>query len=253
MIELREVTLGYGERVLLRVDELMLPRGRITAVIGRNGCGKSTLLRALVGVLPYGGSIRLDGDELRSLSHRERARRVAYLPQTLLTPAMSVHTLVGHGRFARLGPLQSLSRADRSAIQQAMELTDVWELRHALVRDLSGGERQRAYLAMAIAQDTPMLLLDEPGAHLDVSHRLEAARIMRQLANEGRGVVVTSHDLPEAFSGCDDICIVNHETIVAQGAVDSIAADETLLRDAMGVCVRRVEGEDLVHPYSLSY
>ena len=137
MIELREVTLGYGEQVLLRVDELTLPRGRITAVIGRNGCGKSTLLRALVGVLPYGGSIRLDGDELRSLSHRERARRVAYLPQTLSTPAMSVHTLVGHGRFARLGPLQSLSRADRSAIQQAMELTDVWELRHALVRDPS--------------------------------------------------------------------------------------------------------------------
>ena len=114
-------------------------------------------------------------------------------------------------------------------------------------------ERQRAYLAMAIAQDTPMLLLDEPGAHLDVSHRLEAARIMRQLANEGRGVVVTSHDLPEAFSGCDDICIVNHATIVAQGTVDSIAADEALLRDAMGVCVRRVEGEDLVHHYSLSY
>ena len=98
-----------------------------------------------------------------------------------------------------------------------------------------------------------MILFDEPTSALDPELIGEVLAVMRQLANEGRGVVVTSHDLPEAFSGCDDICIVNHATIVAQGTVDSIAADEALLRDAMGVCVRRVEGEDLVHHYSLSY
>ena len=252
MIELSNVTLAYGERQILNIPSLTLPQGRVTAVIGRNGSGKSTLLRALVGLLPYEGSIRLDGDELRDLAHRTRARRVAYLPQLLSVPAMNVQTLVGHGRFARLGPLQSLGRADHDAIERAMELTDSWDLRHKLVKDLSGGERQRAYLAMVIAQDTPMLLLDEPGAHLDVGHRIEASRIMRQLAADGRGVVVTSHDLPEAFAACDDVCVVNRETIAAARSVDSVVADKALLRDAMGVSVRKTEGEDLLFPYALA-
>lgn len=252
MIELHGVTLSHGEKTVLHVDELTLPHGRVTAVVGRNGCGKSTLLKALVGIHPYSGSIRLDGDELSSLPHRERARRMAYLPQVLSTPAMSVETLVGHGRFARLGPLQALGTADRMAVQQALELTDLWDLRHRAVRDLSGGERQRAFIAMAVAQDTPMILLDEPGAHLDVTYRLEVARLMRRLADEGRGVVVTSHDLPEVFAVADDVCVINCETITAHGEVDRIVSDSALLRDAMGVCVTRVEDDQLLLPYALS-
>ncbi|MDI9590295.1 MAG: ABC transporter ATP-binding protein [Acidobacteriota bacterium] len=251
MIGLRDVRVGYGERAVLQVDDLALAPGRITAVIGSNGCGKSTLLRALVGLLPYGGSIRVCGDELRDLPHRERARRVAYLPQVLQAPAMTVRTLVGHGRFSRLGPLQALGEGDERAIRHAMDLCDVWQLRDRAVRDLSGGERQRAYLAMAIAQDAPMLLLDEPGAHLDVAHRLATHRIMRLLASEGKGVVVTSHDVTETFTVCDDVCLIGRGTIKAYGEADRIVTEQDLLADALGVRVRRVEGEGLLFPYAL--
>lgn len=251
MIELRDIRVGYRGHEILAVDDLTFERGRVTAIIGRNGSGKSTLLRAMAGILPHAGSILVDGDELSSIPHRERARRVAYLPQTLSTPSMDVITLVGHGRFARLGPLRSLGEGDRDVIRRAMELADVWDLRDRMVSELSGGERQRAYLAMVVAQDAPMLLLDEPAAHLDVAHRRDVARILRRLADEGRGVVVTSHDLPETFVVSNDVCVINNGTIVVKDEVDSIAQSRELLMDAMGVCVRKVEANDLLFAYAL--
>ena len=248
MIELVDVIISYRGHDALAIPEASFGNGKVTAVVGRNGSGKSTLLRALAGIIPYRGSIRVDGDELSGIPHRERARRTAYLPQTLSTPAMDVATLVGHGRFSRLGPLRAMGADDRSAVQRAMELTDVWELRDRPVSELSGGERQRAYLAMVVAQDAPMLLLDEPGAHLDVAHRRDVARIMRRLADEGKGVVVASHDLPEMFAVCNEACVINRGTIGAWGDT----GNDGLLLDAMGVCVRRIEGDGLLFPYALS-
>ena len=252
MIELVDVIISYRGHDALAIPEASFGNGKVTAVVGRNGSGKSTLLRALAGIIPYRGSIRVDGDELSGIPHRERARRTAYLPQTLSTPAMDVATLVSHGRFSRLGPLRAMGADDRSAVQRAMELTDVWELRDRPVSEISGGERQRAYLAMVVAQDAPMLLLDEPGAHLDVAHRRDVVRIMRRLADEGKGVVVASHDLPETFAVCNEACVINRGTIGAWGDTGSIVENDGLLLDAMGVCVRRIEGDGLLFPYALS-
>ena len=251
MIELHDLRAGYGGQVAASVDELRLEAGRITAVIGRNGSGKSTLLRAICRIIPHEGMVLVDGQDLARLSHRERARLVAYLPQTLSRPAMSVGTLVGHGRYARMGPLRSLGERDREAIAVAMEECGVSDLRNRMLGEVSGGELQRAYLAMTVAQDTPYLLLDEPAAHLDVTHRLEVHRLVRRLAQEGRGVIMTSHDLVEAFAVADEVCVMKHATIVASGPATCIAAREELLADAMGVCVRRIEGEGLLYPYAL--
>lgn len=251
MIELHDVCIAYRGREVLHANGIAFPRGRVTAVIGRNGSGKSTLLRAMAGIVAYRGSILVDGDELSGIPYRERAHRVAYLPQMLSTPAMDVETLVRHGRFARLGPFRSFSKVDSEKVRQAMELADVWDLRGRTVAELSGGERQRAFLAMVVAQDAPMLLLDEPGAHLDVVHRREVARIIRHLADGGAGIVLASHDLPETFAVCDTACIISRETIAA-GETGGIVENRELLLDAMGVCVRRIDGEGLAFPYALA-
>ena len=252
MIELRDLRAGYGGRTAASVDELHLEPGRITVVIGRNGSGKSTLLRAICRVIPYEGTVLVDGQDMAKLSHRERAQLVAYLPQVLTRPAMSVGTLVGHGRYARLGPFRTLGESDLEAIRASMEECGVSGLRDRVLGELSGGELQRAYLAMVVAQDTPYLLLDEPAAHLDVAHRLEVHRLARRLAQEGRGVIMTSHDLVESFAVADEVCVMKHATIEASGPATRIAAQGELLADAMGVCVRGIEGEGLLYPYALA-
>ena len=201
----------------LAVDSLELNDGQVSALVGKNGCGKSTLLRCLAGVLPHGGGILLDGAELGSLGHRERARHLAYLPQELGCPQMDVYTLACHGRFATLGVVRTLGERDRRLVRQAMELTGVWGLRDRRLADISGGELQRAYLAMVVAQDAGTLLLDEPSAHLDAHRRWELAGLLRGLAGEGLAVVVATHDVESAFSSADNVCLMADGRVAAQG------------------------------------
>ncbi|MEE1045596.1 MAG: ABC transporter ATP-binding protein [Olegusella sp.] len=252
MIELAGVGVSYGDKAVLRDVTYRFEPGTVTAVVGRNGSGKSTLLRAMVGLVPHVGSILIDGREVSEMGHRERARRVAYLPQQSVPARMDVLTLVSHGRYARLGPSQALGETDREAIRHAMELTDTWDLRDRLVPSLSGGERQRAYLAMAVAQGAPTLLLDEPTASLDIAHRLEVGRLLQGLAKEGIAVVATSHDLVASFTVSSRIVVVAHATIAAVGTPDELVGEPGVLREAMGASVVRQQGEGLLYPYSLA-
>ncbi len=209
MIELKDFRAGYKGVEKIRVDELRIEPGRILGLLGRNGSGKSTFLKALVGIIPYGGHAILDKTETSSMTQRERARRIAYLPQQLSPVSMSVGTLVAHGRFARMSFSKIMGVKDREAVRHALEMTGLWEERHRSVAELSGGERQRAYLAMVLAQETEYLLLDEPAASLDIAHQIEIMELLKQLSSDGRGIVITSHDLPQSAAYCDRICVID--------------------------------------------
>jgi iron complex transport system ATP-binding protein len=173
MLEIRDLTVAYGELVALRLVSLSLGTGELVGLVGPNGSGKSTLIRAITRLVrPLGGHIRLDGREVGRLSQRELARWAAVVPQNPYLPdAFTVLEVALMGRTPHLGLLQSEGRADLAAVRRALEQTDMWRLASRRMGELSGGERQRVLVARALAQETPLLLLDEPTAHLDMGHQ----------------------------------------------------------------------------------
>ena len=163
---------------------------------------------------------------------------------------MDAYTLVSHGRYARLGRSKTLSAADRDSIEAAMRLTGTWEMRDKFLKRLSGGERQSVYLAMAIAQDTQMLLLDEPDTYLDVPHQLKIHTILRQLADDGKGIVTVSHDIAKSFSQSDRICILSQGKAAACDTPAVLSTDDRLYA-ALGVRVAKTNGNTL-YDYALT-
>ena len=249
MIELKDFRAGYMGAEKIRIDDLKIEHGHILGLLGRNGSGKSTFLKALVGIIPHEGRAILDGIEISAMTHRERARQIAYLPQQLSTVSMSVGTLAAHGRFARMSFSKVMGEKDREAVRHALELTDLWAERHRSVAELSGGERQRAYLAMVLAQETEYLLLDEPAASLDISHQIEIMELLKQLSSDGRGIVITSHDLPQSAAYCDRICVIDRGRTTAAIPAAELAGKTNLLRETLGVTLTPA-GKGL-YPYVL--
>jgi len=252
VLELSNVTSGYGGAFALNVPALDFPDGCVTAIVGKNGCGKSTLLKTLAAIIPHQGSVLVDGRELGGLSHTERARHVAYLPQQLPVAAMDVVTLVRHGRFARMGASKVLGPTDNEAVRDAMEATGTGELATKRLAEVSGGELQRAYLAMVIAQGARTLLLDEPASHLDPYRQVELMALLARLAEGGRCVVLASHDLPSAFSAAGRVVVMRRGTVACCGPPAEVAARTGELRRALGVTVRREQAEGLLWPYVLA-
>lgn len=252
MIILDRLETGYMQKPVLHIPHQEFGEGKIISLIGRNGSGKSTLLKTMVGLLPYKGSVKVDGRELSEMRDKERARFMSYLPQSLTVPDMDVATLVVHGRYVRLGFSRVLSEADRQAVRRAMEITDVAHLKDRRLRSLSGGERQRAFLAMVIAQDTKMLLLDEPSTYMDVAHQKEITEILQRLAEGGKGVILASHDLQQSFSASDQLCILDHGEIAACGTPEDLAARPDLLRASLGVALKKCCDPGLLYPFVLS-
>ena len=162
MVEITNVYAGYGGKPVISIPYLSFKAGEITSIIGRNGSGKSTLLKAIDSLIQYTGSITADGMEIAGLSHKERARTVAYLPQTLIPVRLSIRVLVSHGRYAHTGISHRLSSKDRAMVDNAMELADVYTMQDRWINEISGGEVKRSYLAMVIAQNSRYILLDEP-------------------------------------------------------------------------------------------
>lgn len=249
MIEFKDFRAGYKGVEKIRIDDLRIEPGRILGLLGRNGSGKSTFLKALVGIIPYGGHAILDKTETSSMSHRERARRIAYLPQQLAPVSMSVGTLAAHGRFARMSFSKVMGEKDREAVRHALEMTGLWEERHRSVAELSGGERQRAYLAMVLAQETEYLLLDEPAASLDIAHQIEIMELLKQLSSDGRGIVITSHDLPQSAAYCDRICVIDRGRAAPAIPAAELAGKTEMLRETLGVTLTPA-GKGL-YPYVL--
>lgn len=244
MIELRELACGYRERCVLRDVTLSFPVGKVLVLLGPNGCGKSTLLRTALGLLPkQGGEVRLDGAEIGTLSPREIARKAAYLSQSRNVPSISARRMVLHGRFPHLSYPRRYRPEDHAAVRRALEQADAAELADRPMGELSGGQRQKVYLAMALAQETETVLMDEPTTYLDVRHQLEVMAMARRLARQGKAVVLVLHDLSLALRTADVLAVLDRGTLRMAGTPEEVFSSG-VLDDAFGVTVKRVESED---------
>ena len=231
-----DLTLAHDGVVAVDAVTLALPPGQLTAVVGPNGCGKSTLLAGLSRLhRPRAGAVLLDGRALATLPAREAARMVGLLPQSASAPdGLTVADLVRFGRQPHQGLLRQWSRQDQEAVEAALVAADVVGFADRPLETLSGGQRQRAWIAMAVAQDTPVLLLDEPTAALDLGHQLEVFELLRSLARGGRTVVVVVHDLVSACRYADHLVAVQDGRVVAQGSPAQVVTAE-LVRSLYGV------------------
>ncbi|PWD72090.1 Fe(3+) dicitrate ABC transporter ATP-binding protein FecE [Pectobacterium versatile] len=228
----QNLTAGYGDKRILDGLSLSLPAGKITALLGPNGCGKSTLLKCFAKLLtPESGTIQLNGKPLSAFSARQLSRHLALLPQQHLTPeGITVRDMVAYGRSPWLSLWGRLSPDDRQRVQLAMEKTHIVDLANKRLTDLSGGQRQRAFLAMLLAQDTPVVLLDEPTTYLDINHQVELMKLLRELNQAGKTVVTVLHDLNQASRYCDHLVMLAHGRVMAQGSPHEAMKPELLQR-----------------------
>lgn len=219
MVEIRNLTAGYGEAPVLTGISLDLPQGAVTVIIGPNGCGKSTLLRSLIGLTPkVTGQILADGGDTRRLSSAQLARRIAYLPQNKRAPDMTVEQLVLHGRFPYLSYPRRYRESDRQIARAAMARLGIEDLAGKDLPRLSGGTQQKCYIAMALAQDSPTILMDEPTSFLDISYQIQLMELARDLAGQGKAIVMVLHDLSLALEYAHRIVLMDRGRIRMVGA-----------------------------------
>ncbi|WGD44667.1 ABC transporter ATP-binding protein [Streptomyces cathayae] len=232
----RALSLGHGSDLVIDGLDLALPQRRVTVIVGPNGCGKSTLLSGLARTLrPRGGAVLLDGREFAKIPTREIARTIGMLPQSAIAPdGLTVRDLVRYGRQPHQGLLRQWSAADARAVEEALTAADLHGLADRPLETLSGGQRQRAWIAMAVAQETEILLLDEPTSALDMGHALEVLELVRSLAAQGRTPVLVLHDLTTACRYADHMIALKDGAVVARGAPSAIVSPD-LVRELYGV------------------
>lgn len=232
-LAVHNVNLGYGSRTIVHDLTLEIPSGKITAIIGPNGCGKSTLLRGISRLLkPESGAITLDGQGIHSYSSKEFARMVGLLPQSPIAPdGITVADLVSRGRYPYQGLFKRNSAEDDAAVAWALEATNTMDLAERPVTDLSGGQRQRVWIAMALAQETDVLLLDEPTTYLDLAHQVELLDLLADL-NERRGttMVMVLHELNLAARVAHHLVAMKEGRIACSGQAETVMTGENLAR-----------------------
>lgn len=223
MIEMKNVCAGYGNEEVLHNINLSIKPGKVTVLVGPNGCGKSTLLKSIIRLNPHtSGTIAVDGDLIEKLDSSALAQRISYLPQGKKVPDITVRRMVLHGRFAYLKYPRHYRKQDYEMAQKAMEWVGIEELAEKNVSQLSGGTQQKVYIAMALAQDTPVILMDEPTAYLDIGHQMKLMETAKALAAKGKAVVMVLHDLTQAFRFADRIVVMSEGEIVAQGMPEEV-------------------------------
>jgi iron complex transport system ATP-binding protein len=223
------LTLGYDDRSVVTNLDVDILDGRMTAIVGANACGKSTLLRGLARLLlPRDGAVYLDGEALTDLRTLDVAKVLGLLPQTPVAPdGITVADLVSRGRYPHQGWFRRWTDRDQEAVAGALDATGTAELIDRPIRELSGGQRQRVWVAMALAQDTDLLLLDEPTTYLDINHQVELLRLLRKLNTEdGKSIVVVMHDLNLASRFCDHVIAMADGAVVAEGAPTEVVTAE---------------------------
>ncbi len=225
------VTLGYDDRLVIDDLDFTVPDGEVTAIIGPNACGKSTLLRALARLLrPTAGRVVLDGEQIHTLPTKEVARRLGLLPQTPIAPeGITVADLVARGRTPHQRLFQQWSEADERAVAMALDATSTADLAGRPVDELSGGQRQRVWIAMALAQDTDLLLLDEPTTFLDIAHQIDVLDLVERLhRRRGRTIVVVLHDLNLACRYATHVVAMRDGAIAAAGRPAEVITVDTV-------------------------
>ncbi|WP_406728258.1 ABC transporter ATP-binding protein [Streptomyces sp. GD-15H] len=220
-----DVTLAYDQRVIAEQLSVEIPDNSFTVIVGPNACGKSTLLRALSRMLkPLQGRVLLDGQVIQSMPAKKVARTLGLLPQSLIAPdGITVANLVGRGRYPHQGILRQWSAEDERVVQESMARTGIADLGERHVDELSGGQRQRVWIAMALAQETPLLLLDEPTTYLDIQHQIDVLDLCAELHEEqGRTLVAVLHDLNHAARYATHLIALREGKVIAQGAPKEI-------------------------------
>lgn len=225
------ITIGYDDREIIKNLTVDIEDGRITSIIGPNGCGKSTLLKALARIITLKeGQVFLDGEDIHQSSTKEMAKKLAILPQSpTVADGLTVGELVSYGRFPYQRGFGRLTKEDKEIIDWALYSTGTHEFKYRSVNDLSGGQRQRVWIAMALAQKTDIIFLDEPTTYLDISHQLEILELVQQLNREqGTTIVMVLHDINQAVRFSDHIIAMKNGRIVTQGAIEEVLTNQVL-------------------------
>jgi iron complex transport system ATP-binding protein len=252
-IEARSLSLGYEGRTVIDGVDLSIEEGDMIGIVGPNGSGKSTLLRALSRNLkPLSGQVLLDGRPIERRPTKEVARRLAFLAQSPAVPSeLSVLELVEHGRFPHASWSGALSSRDREAVDRALEATSLSGLRHRMMAKLSGGERQRAWIAMALAQESPILFLDEPTTFLDIRHQLQVMELVARMNRDmGKTIVMVLHDLNQAARFSRRMIALKEGRIHSDGEPEDILSPATL-REVFGVDATVLRDGESGRPYFL--
>ena len=228
-----QVTISYGDNVIVDNLDVTIPDGQITSIIGPNGCGKSTLLKALSRLLSISnGDIILDGKSIHSQSTKDIAKKIAILPQSPeVADGLTVGELVSYGRFPHQKGFGRLSAEDKKEIDWALNVTGTYDFKDRSINDLSGGQRQRVWIAMALAQRTDIIFLDEPTTYLDISHQLEILELITRLNQEqGCTIIMVLHDINQAVRFSDHLITMKDGNIIADGDTESVLTKDILER-----------------------
>ena len=244
MIELLNLCAGYGKRRILNEISTMFERGKLTAVVGPNGSGKTTLLKVALSILPAeSGNILADGASIPSMKPKDRAKKIAYLAQGRSVPDMTAEQTVLHGRFAHLPYPYIYTQKDKEIAARAMERMGISDFADIPMSALSGGMRQNVYLAMALAQETDCIFLDEPTTYLDIANRFQLMDTLRALANEGKCVIAVLHDLELALQFADEIAVMQNGAIVAKDTPAHICQSK-ILETVFHISLQQIQTEN---------
>lgn len=230
-IEVKDLDVAYEQKYIIKNMNLEIPKGKITMIIGSNGCGKSTLLKTIARIItPKKGEIKLDGVSLKAQAPKEIAKKMAVLPQSPIVPSgLLVKELVSYGRFPYQSAMGGLKEKDIEMVNWAMKVTGIPEFSERSVDSLSGGQRQRAWIAMALAQETEILVLDEPTTYLDMAHQLEILMLLQKLnKEENRTIVMVLHELNNATKFADYLIGVKEGEVVFRGKPLDVITNENL-------------------------
>ncbi|MGV0398185.1 ABC transporter ATP-binding protein [Corynebacterium suicordis] len=235
-LQAKNIRVAYGNKVIIEDLSLQIPDGEFTVIVGPNACGKSTLLKALSRMVePVRGEVLLDGKPVGELPPKEVARQMSLLPQSPVAPeGIVVEDLVGRGRYPHQGFFKQWSSEDERKVKEAMARAHVEELAQRYVTELSGGQRQRVWISLVLAQDAPIVLLDEPTTYLDIAHQVEVLNLARALQREGFTVVAVLHELTLAFRYATNLVMMKEGAIVAEGQVNDVVTPE-LMEDVYGL------------------
>ncbi|WP_147554240.1 ABC transporter ATP-binding protein [Bacillus testis] len=254
-IETKDLSIGYEKENVVQNLTINIPKGKITSFIGANGCGKSTILKTIARLhKPRSGSVLLDGKDIHSLSTKEIAMQMAILPQSPEAPVgMTIYELVSYGRYPYQKGMGRLTAKDKEVIEWALGVTGMSAFHDRHVDELSGGQRQRAWIAMALAQETELVLLDEPTTYLDMAHQMEVLELLNHLnQKEGRTIAMVLHDINQAVRFSDYICALKKGKVVHFGKAEEVMTKEVLL-EVFGIHATIVTDPNTNKPVCLSY
>lgn len=255
VITTKNLNISYGNVDIVKDLNLSIPEGKITTIIGANGCGKSTILKTIARILkPKSGEIYIAGTEINKQSSKELAKKMAVLPQTPKAPdGLTVQELIAYGRFPHQNGFGSLSKEDNDIVNWALEVTGISEFKDRTIDALSGGQRQRAWIAMALAQETDILLLDEPTTYLDLAHQLDILKLLEELnKKQGRTIVMVIHELNNAARFADHMIGVKKGKIVCEGTPKEVMTNENL-REIFNIDAEIIEEPKSGKPVCITY